>query len=643
MTAKVYEILHGWLMTGNTVQAIATRFLAKRWKFLVLIIMAVVIVYAQSMTYQFVTYDDYDLVSRNEEFLQPFSNIVTAFATHAFTTHRSSDVYYRPLLLVSFILDYHVWGLNPLGFHLMNVLLHCLNAILVFVLCSLIFQNDLLALAAALLFALHPVQVQAVAWVSGRNDLLLGFFIILMITSYIAYRKRDGSHKYYLVITIISFTLALFTKEPAAFFFLLIPLYDLCLGSPRPSLRHLLSRIKSPAYFLPLLILAGYFVIRLRVFGTLIGTERLYGQNPMIERFIQVPAIVSEFSSFILFPIHLSITHPLSQLVWMRQPWESCSFVILSAIVIAALWSWKKDRTLCFGLSWFIVGLLPTLNIIPVAVPILEHRLYAAIPGIGIIVVRTSQLLMTSNFRKKIVWGSLIIIIVGCAVISSFRLPVWRGSDTLWSDAIEKEPTDSHPYFDLAGYYFELKDFDRTIDLLHVYLGLEPNDLFAYSKLREAYFLSGRYSESAGICRKMIELDPTNPGRYVAAGLLYTRLNYLDSALELFHQGLQVDSNSYTLHYNVALLYARLKDTIRAERHLLRSVELNPKSAEPYFALGTIYYQRNDDERAIRAIEEGVKIGHPPLDELNFLLFLYHKTDRIEQAQHLAIRFGLKY
>src|SRR5262249_36459551 len=127
------------------------------------------IVFAQTLRFDFVSYDDYELVYQNGDFLSHVSNVFTSFATHVFTTHRAESGYYRPLVLVSFIVDYQVWGLNPFGYHLTNLLVHLCTVLALFLLLEKLLRDAVPALAGSLLFALHPVQTSAVAWVAGRN------------------------------------------------------------------------------------------------------------------------------------------------------------------------------------------------------------------------------------------------------------------------------------------------------------------------------------------------------------------------------------------------------------------------------------------------------------------------------------------
>ncbi len=575
------------------------------YKYPLIILCAVVLVYVQSLSYEFVNYDDYDLVSQNGEFISSPANIAKAFTTHAFTSHREESVYYRPLLLVSFIIDYQVWQLNPLGYHLTNMILHCLTAFLFFRLLVLLTREPTVALAGALLFALHPIQTESVAWVAGRNDVLVGLFVIMMMYFYVLQYEKPEHAKRSLFLAAFSFALALFSKESAAFYIILPFAYELVLRRTR--MRALVTGQRRLFAALLAGILAGYFLIRFAIFGSLIGAEKLYGMIDPTTRLTMVPAMLSEHLLLLVAPLRLVVVHPLTELFWLEDPWTYVAVGVVLLCAYALWWTWKNDRQSCFGLVWLAAGLVPVLNIIPVAVPILEHRLYAAAAGFGFAVTGFLHR-RTGASAFRIIMG---VLLFAAAAGSFLRIPVWKSSETLWTDAIAKEPTASRAYFNLAGYYFENKSYDKTIGLLNTYISLKPEDMIGYLKLRQTYLLTGRYTESSVVSRRMIALNPHNPNRYIEAGMLYEQFNMPDSAIEIYQQGIGVDTAFFQLHARLGTVYEALGDTVRARR----------------------YYQD-----AIRLIEEGAKNDHPPMETIPLLRYLYERTGQSAKARALSAR-----
>ena len=655
--------MHEDAVPGTVAVPLPPRPILARAVYPLIIVVVICAVYSQAVRFDFLSYDDYDLISQNTDYLGNLRNLAASFTTHVFSTHRAESAYYRPLLLVSFIIDYRLWGLNPFGFHLVNVLLHAAAALVLYFLALHVTRESAVALMTSLLFALHPIQTEAVAWISGRNDILLGLWILLMVFCFIRSGESSVHRRGYLVLSALFFTLALFTKEAAAFCILLLPLYDLCVG--KVSWRTLFKAGYLSRFILPAAALILYLFVRLTVIGELIGAERLYGGTPLLQRFFEMPATSAEHFRLLLFPTGLSVVHPRASLFWFQPPWNFAAFLV-PPLVAAAIWvSWRRDPVICFGLLWFAVGLLPVLNIFPLAVPVLEHRLYVPLAGLalagcqgvyrvcGMIAARSrtaGQGIPQSGTRGGTiphgpVWrdtgGRKIFVIVSATVIlilgivSFERLPVWKDSETLWTDAIAKAPQEPRSYFNLAGYYFDRGQYERTIELLIRYLDRRPGDMTAYSKLRQTYFLAGRYQDAAGICRKMIALNPSNPNRYAEAAELFVRLNMPDSAVAIFQEGLIAVPNSFLLHQELAALYARTGATADAERHYRLALSLSPQSASAHFGLGMIYGLRGEDLQSISHIEEGMKYAKPPPEILQLLRILYARTGQHEKEQEL--------
>lgn len=611
-----------------------------RWKYFVLIVLAIAVVYGQALRFDFVTYDDYELVYQNGEFLSHINNVVASFTTHVFTTHREESGYYRPLLLVSYILDYHLWGLKPLGYHLTNVLIHSLTAVLLFIVLEFLTHGATTALIGSLLFALHPVQVESVAWIAGRNDILLGLFIIIMIMTYSRFLVRADSQRRIAYVPAMAFGFALFTKESAVFYLLLLPLLDLALG--RKSIHSLFSK----RYMLQMLpfgiLVAAYLLVRMKILGGMIGGEKLYGAIPFSDRISLVPAIVSEHLKLLIVPAGYSVVHPTDQLIWMRQPFTTIAW-ILPLVLIVAIWlSWSRKKMCSVGCIWLGVGLLPVLGIFPVAVPILEHRLYLPMAGIGLAVsALVPPASSTSNRQRALiaVWTALVLL-MGC--LSFIRLPVWQNSETMWLDAIEKAPSATRSYYNLAGYYFERQQYDRTIDLMKKYVELKPDALLGYSKLRQALFLTGRYVEAARVNRILILRSPFNSKSYFDAATMWEQLNQLDSAASVYEEGLRADSNFFDLHLHLGLVLERQAKFSDAEKHLKRAVDIHPDHLPSLVGLGTFYARRHEDRKAIGYLEEALKLGPPQNEVLSLLLGLYEKTAQHTRGEELIRRFGIQ-
>jgi 4-amino-4-deoxy-L-arabinose transferase-like glycosyltransferase len=332
---------------------------------------------------------------------------------------------------------------------------------------------------------------------------MLGLFILLMALLYVLSWQAGGKQRIYRWLSVVAFTAALFTKESAAFYLLLLPVVDASQrGTP---LRDFFSLRYMRSIALFVLCLLGYLAIRASVIGGVIGAEALYGATPFIDRLAHVPAVVSEHLKFILIPFGYTVVHPFDRLLWLDQPWALVSWCIV-LFLFAAIWrSWSRKWPARSGLAWFAIGLLPLVGIFPLAVQILEHRLYVPMAGVAIAVAAGISTLWQNRSSRKVIVPSAVALLALFAILSMDRLPVWQNSETLWSDAIEKAPTMGRSYFNLAGYYYEHRQYDRTIGLMKSYIGLRPDDPMGYIKLGQTFEMTGRSDEAAETQRKLID------------------------------------------------------------------------------------------------------------------------------------------
>lgn len=596
----------------------------------------VVALFSQTLTYDFVTYDDYSLIVHNEEYLADWSNVASAFGTHAFASQNTESVYYRPVLLVTYIIDYHLWKLRPFGFHLFNLIIHTTVCLLVFLLLDHLIAFPMIALAGALIFAAHPVQVEAVAWISGRNDLLLGAFIVAMVFSYAKF--RTSARPVWFFLSLASYAAALFTKESGAFYLLLLPLYDVAFGDDSLRSTALRQRVKYWLAFAIVLFL--YLLVRISVFGEVIGAEKLYGSETFASRLLQVPMVVAEYLRLLFVPTKLTISHLMSELMWRRMPWNAVAVALLPVLAILSVIAWRKDRIIAFGLSWLFVGLLPALNVIPVAVIILEHRLYVPLVGLAIVLARIVCLNAYFERYRLVVRGLVVLLVVLFAILSLRQMPVWKDSVALWTDTMKKSPSDTRAYFNLAGYYFEKQKYDETIDLLKKYLERKPKDYLGHEKLRQTYSITGRYRDAIDVSMRMINLDPKNPARYLEAGTLLLQFQQVGMAVKLYEEGIKEIPNSHELHFNLGFTYERLGQIEKIEPLYKRAIELNPQYALPYFGLGNLLARRQEDNAAIRLLERGAALQDPPANIGQLMHYLYMKTGQTEKAELVARRYG---
>src|SRR6185437_428337 len=335
----------------------------------IILVIMVFILYGNTLHNQYLKMDDTDLIVDNEVFIKHLKNIPQAFRQSTFeipghlTENKS---YYRPLLIVSFMLDAQVHGARgSVTFHFMNILYHLLACLLLYYLLLKLDVNALSALALSFLFAIHPVNIHAVAWIPGRNDILLSIFALLSLHGLIDYYKK-GEPKY-LVLHLVAFAASLFTKESGV---ILLPLYFAFMWLWMRDLGFYKRKI-----FILIIYLAIAVLWYLAMTSALKGMEKIGGGDPIVKVIIHNMPYLLLYIGKILLPFNLNV-----------MPGVDNMAIVLGLVSLAGLayiiLQIKDYRKILFCLFWFFVFLAPTL-LVP-ELPAYEHRDY--FPLIGLMV-----------------------------------------------------------------------------------------------------------------------------------------------------------------------------------------------------------------------------------------------------------------
>ena len=490
----------------------------QRYAVLLLVLLPLV-VYIKTLSFDFTKLDDHIFIQENQEYNSHPANIIACFHRGLFV--RSDDVFYRPVLLADFILESQLFGSNPKGFHFTNLLLHICCVLLLYLFLRKIDIPDTNALVLALLFAIHPVLSQAVAWIPGRNDMLLVLFFLAATLFVIDYIKKPG----WLLFAgqFLFMLLALFTKETGV----IIPviLMSFILLKYRTSWKR----------WLPLLfswvaaIIAWFFMRRASAIGK--EASDLHGLiNTAIPR---LPAIL-QYLGKIFFPVNQSVYPSLAETTYA---WGLLALILLVLLIIFSR-SYKKPLTV-IGLLWYILFLIPVF-MVPADKndQIFEHRLY--LPIIGILLILSQTLLFTKEGTRE--WKVILAfgVIVVFSLMSYFRCNYFSDALTFWTKAVEDNPGSGMAKMILGTHktdpaeqerlYKEAYKLDPHLKVLNLMLGkiAMSNDRNAEAK---KYFLD--------------ELKVTKmPGTYTCLARIYVLDNNLDSAAYCLQQSVDIAISS---------------------------------------------------------------------------------------------------
>lgn len=499
-------------------------------------------------------WDDEFLIVKNA-FIRSFKYVPQIFALPSGAGANRIDNFYRPLQIFLYLLIYKVFGLNTTAFHFFNVLLHALNAVLLYHLLKRIFKGRS-AFLTAFFWGIHPVHTEAVTYMSGTADPLSFFFVLLSFLSYLYFRKNSSIK--FLIGSFVFFAFALLSKESVIVFPFILVVYELYLLLKKQRRIDVKGLIHSFLNLIPLFVVSIlYFILRLTVlnFGNTLNfysSQNIYAEH-LSYRIYTFMATLPHYLSFIFYPVnlHMERSFPVFVSILSRQVLFP---LILTAVLFAVLFyairtSSSRDSPcsliILFGISWFFVFMIPFSGVIPVNAIILEHWLY--IPSVGILL---SFFVLLSTFlpmnRSKNVERLLIL----CAFIILISLTMnqnntWRDPVTFYNHILKYEPGTARIHNNLAMAYEDLEELDLAEE--HYLKAIQIDDSYAQTRynLARLYLKKGRIQEAIENLNKSIEINPSFFYSYYLLSQIY-RLSgridlyekYLKKAQELkFYHG----------------------------------------------------------------------------------------------------------
>jgi tetratricopeptide (TPR) repeat protein len=485
-------------------------------------------------------WDDEFLIQENA-FIRDPAYLPVIFSTSSGGGVGRLDNFYRPVQMVAYTAVYSVAGPEPWAFHLLNVMLHVGNGVLIFFIVRKLFRREGVALVASLLWVVHPVHTEAVTYMSGTADPLSVLFALGSLLAYILFREGRGLR--FLGFSVVLFVMALLSKETVIILPLLLMLYEFMSCGWRWNSREAWKRYRWALAFLAVAVV--YFSLRLTVldFG---GTLNFYEEPNIYTDNIHVRALtflasLPVYYSLLLMPVNL---HMERDFPVFTSPLDS--YVLLSAFILALLalaaWRERRDRPfLGFGIAWFLVSFLPMSGIVPVNSFLLEHWLY--LPSVGLFIAGAGLVQEAWNRRE----GARPFIAVGVAlaVAASAGLTLDRNSD--WRDPVTF-------YNDLLGY-------GEGTARVHNNLAM------AYADMGEIALAEQHYLRA-------IELSDSYPQtRYNLARLCLARGD-VDSAISNLSRSLEINPNFFFSYYLLGDIYAGMGEDGLAREYYRRALEI---------------------------------------------------------------------
>ena len=503
----------------------------------VLLVALIVAIYAQTVTFDFVLYDDPDYVTQNSVVRE---GVTSGGVVWALTAMHASN--WHPLTWMSHMLDYQLFGANAGGHHLTNVLLHVLNTLALFVLLRRLTTETWPSAFVAALFAVHPLHVESVAWVAERKDVLSTLFFLLATLAYVGFVRKGGAARYAGVA--ILFALGLMAKPMLVTLPLVLLLLDYW------PLRRQGSWVELVVEKLPLFALSAISavltVIAQRAGGSMESTDLV----PFYLRIVNATVSYARYVGKILVPADLGVLYPHPNLAG-GTPWTAWQLaaagsllVVITVLVVAAS---ARRRYLPVGWFFFAITLLPVIGLVQVGQQAMADR-YTYVPSIGLFVIvawGARDGIRSLRWRPEVKRATVAIVVsavvLAGTVASWAQVRHWRNSLTLFERALAVTAPTPIMLSNLGVVLAEAGRLDEAIAYQRRALEIKPDYARAHNNLGIAYQVTGRLGQAVQHYRWSLEIDPRSAATHNNLGMALRDLGRRDEAIEHYRRALEID------------------------------------------------------------------------------------------------------
>jgi protein O-mannosyl-transferase len=481
-------------------------------------------VYGNSLFNGFV-WDDNEIIVNNPA-NRDISSIGTLFGSaDEITVAGVKTPYYRPLNRLTYLLDYRMFGLNPLGYHAESILIHFLAAFALYLLAWRLFGAPLPAVAAALLLTVHPVNAETVNLIAGRNNLLATLFVFLSFFAFIHAGK--GGKRAYSVVAAGFFLMGLLCKETALMLLPFLCVYDIT------SLRSLRERIAEKfRMLLPFGICTGiYLLLRSGALSGAAGASLDLGH--LGQRLAQDIYIIPRYAALLLFPARLNVNYDIPAIFTAGQWWLVPAWIALLCLLAFLV---KSGRPVTrFGLLWCAVNFIPIANVVPIpSAPMADRFMY--LPAVGVWLVAADQAWVLYAKSRRATAAAALLILFSLGAVTVNRNLDWRDDRSLYESSVKTAPDSSWGHYNLGVALVKGGDVTAAEREFQRAVALNPAHSDAFFQLASIRLERGSYQEAEHYLTMALREDPGNAEAMFNLALLLERVGRPREALSYYEE-----------------------------------------------------------------------------------------------------------
>lgn len=603
-------------------------------------------------------WDDIPLISDNK-YIRDCANIPLFFTpdywNNLYPLSGRGD--YRPVRTTSFALDYAVWKQNPVGYHFTNLLLHTINVILVYFWVVLFFNHKALnqsgqswflslSFLTALFFAAHPVHTESVSYVKNRSELLcfLFFLVTFFVSRNFIAQKNIGKALILLMGALVSFCLAILSKEVALVFPAIFIAYVVCFLAPEKRTRAIIKTIPLGG------LICLYFWSR---HAMLLTTAKINIPIGIWEHGLAVLQTIGYYFWLMLFPVGLNAEHIFNipdSLFSTTVLWPAIAVSLLLVLIVV---SYKQSRLLCFGLCWIFLAILPMSNLVYLVLrPIAEQRLYLPSLGICLLLAMGLRKMYLDAIARSRRFKKFTAIAIVCAILLFFTAQTVRrnvkfnNAIRFYSVTIENSPNNLRaPYIQLGNKLLAKGRVDEAIANYQYGASLHPNDPNIHYNLGLVLAQKGDFEAAARHFQTVLQLDPVDRGAQYGLGAALIKMGDFDQAARHFNAVLKSVPDDAGARMGLAVVATLKGYPAEAITHYHLVLQATPDNANAYVGLGFCLFQAGLVDEAIEAYRAAVRLKPDYADAYYNLGRIFRElgdTDMARQYEEKAAGISAK-
>jgi protein O-mannosyl-transferase len=511
---------------------------------------------------------------------------------------------YYPMVFTTFWVEHKLWGLNPYGYHAVNLAIHIGNAILIYMI--LLNLYPALALAAGLLFALHPVQVETVAWITERKNLLGGLFYLLAIFSYVKFFET-GRHKYY-ISSFFAFVLALLSKSITVSF-VAVPLFIKWWRGEKIARADIVALVP----FCLVGLVCGINTVFLEMYK--VGAKGEAWTLSLAEHLILPGQIILFYIAKILYPQELIFFYPK----WELDAHQFWQWLPLATVIIVGAVLYRQSKKIGRGAFANYV-----------------YFICAIFPALGIFNVYPMRFSYVADHFQYIASINLIILMAGAGALLFERLLRYGN----WHPGAKVRAAILYSVLSLFVVFYGMKIIEHSQSFANLesqwqnIIKKNNRSWIAHNNLGIVYRDQGRANAAIEEFKKAIEIDPDNIEGYSNLGVQYYSLDRFDEALVEFENVLKRNKNHAPTYNNMGLIYLNTGQEDKAYVHFLTAIDKNPGLFEGYLNLAEYYQGINQYDQAIKELLIALELSPKAHDAMQALAEIYEKIGQTDNAIH---------